>query len=73
MPGWYITSQGNSGASYVTHDTYGKLDRYILGITDPKILVDHIDRNGLNCQKNNLRLTNCSTNRKWRIKSVIFD
>lgn len=64
MSGWYIASQGNSRTRYVTHDTYGKLHRYILGITDPKILVDHIDRNGLNCQKSNLRLTDCSTNKR---------
>ncbi len=33
-----------------------KLHRFILGITDPNIQVDHIDRDGLNCQKSNLRV-----------------
>ena len=31
------------------------LHRYILGVTDRKIDVDHKDHNGLNCQRNNLR------------------
>lgn len=32
-----------------------KMHRQILGITDPKILVDHIDHNGLNNQRSNIR------------------
>jgi len=32
------------------------LHRFILGIVDPKVLVDHKDYNGLNCQKENLRI-----------------
>jgi hypothetical protein len=31
------------------------LHRFILNIEDPKTLVDHKDRNGLNCQRYNLR------------------
>jgi hypothetical protein len=31
------------------------LHRFILGVTDPKIHVDHEDHNGLNCQRHNLR------------------
>lgn len=31
------------------------LHRFILGVTDAKIDVDHRDRNGLNCQRRNLR------------------
>ena len=40
------------------------MHRYILGITDEAIIVDHIDRNGLNCQKTNLRITNNSINKR---------
>ena len=66
MPGWYIHKfqNLNSRTNYVQHDNYGKLHRYILGITDSSIIVDHIDRNGLNCQKNNLRITNNSINKR---------
>jgi len=31
------------------------LHRFIMNTTDPKIEIDHKDRNGLNCQKYNLR------------------
>ncbi len=31
------------------------LHRFILGVTDPEIHVDHEDHNGLNCQRYNLR------------------
>lgn len=51
MRGWYIQKEQylNSNTNYVVHDKYGRLHRYLLGITDSKILIDHIDKNGLNC------------------------
>lgn len=66
MPGWYIQKEEylNSNTNYVTHDKYGRLHRYLLGVTDPKIIIDHIDKNGLNCQRKNLRITTCSENKR---------
>ena len=43
---------------HVTH----LLHRFILGITDSKVNVDHEDRNGLNCQRYNLRIATKSQN-----------
>jgi hypothetical protein len=31
------------------------LHRFIMGVTDPDIDVDHMDHNALNCQRHNLR------------------
>jgi hypothetical protein len=35
-----------------------KMHRFILGVTDPKILIDHKDHDPLNNQRSNLRIAN---------------
>src|ERR1035437_10259892 len=44
------------------------LHRFILGITDPAIEVDHEDGNGLNCQRYNLRKCTTQQNRQNKSK-----
>lgn len=45
------------------------LHRFILGVTDPKVQVDHIDHDGLNCRRENLRATTLLPNRWNRRKN----
>lgn len=61
---WHINIPQNSRTLYVAHDKLGKLHRYLLDITDSNIFIDHIDRNGLNNRKYNLRTVNNSINKK---------
>jgi len=44
------------------------LHRYLLGVTDPDIMVDHIDSNRLNNKKDNLRSSNDKLNPQNRLK-----
>jgi hypothetical protein len=46
-----------------------KLHRLIMGVTDPKIQIDHKDNDGLNCQKDNLRI--CTNRENSRNKFYI--
>lgn len=46
------------------------LHRFILGVTDPKVLVDHRDRNPLNNRRSNLRFASASQNAANRRKNT---
>ena len=48
----YATTWVRKGDKASTID----LHRFILKLIDPKLFVDHIDHNGLNCTKSNLRI-----------------
>jgi len=45
-----------------------KLHRLIMGVDNPKIIIDHIDRNGLNNLRSNLKFTTKSENSRNRIE-----
>lgn len=48
-----------------------KMHRLIMGLENVEgKMVDHKDRNGLNCQRNNLRVCNAGENRKNSIKQL---
>lgn len=61
-----------NGRMYVVRRSGAKemyyLHRCIMNVTDSKIDVDHKDRNGLNCRKQNLRLCTRSLNNANSIK-----
>lgn len=60
---WYV--RGYDPKQYVKQGRKQKmvaLHRIVMGVTDPMIEVDHIDHNGLNNCKSNLRLSNKSQN-----------
>lgn len=65
---WYIKKAGNTfyaGTNLsMGNDKYRtmQMHRFILNLTNVKIHCDHKDRNGLNNQKNNLRVCNQSQN-----------
>ena len=62
---WYLHSEGYAVASDGRDKLY--LHRYIMGVTDPKIFVDHEDHDRLNNRKNNLRVCERTQN-QWNRK-----
>ena len=63
---WRVLITGNLRYAYSSKDQL--LHRFILGIDNPKVEVDHKDRCGLNCSKENLRVATKSQNNANRAK-----
>ena len=57
---WYATAHVRMGER---PKAFIRMHRFILGEYNPKVLIDHKDRNGLNNQKSNLRRATISQNR----------
>lgn len=60
----YTVGKGKTGKGV-------KMHRLIMGLTDPKMFVDHRDQNGLNNQRDNLRIAtrsqNAANRSPWKI------
>ncbi len=64
---WYLKRSANTYYAVTNEYINGlhkhpKMHRVIFGIDDPSVFVDHKDRNGLNNQRDNLRITDYSKN-----------
>lgn len=61
---WCINSRGYAVTTLFTRGSTRLMHRIIMGINDPKVLIDHKDRDRLNNSKSNLRICNASENQK---------
>lgn len=61
---WFIETPENSRTYYAAADKIGKLHRFILKLPKGEGIVDHINRNGLDDRKENLRIVTNSVNKR---------
>lgn len=68
---WRKNTPENRKTSYACRGIApSSMHRVIMGVTDPKIYVDHIDGNGLNNTRENLRLCNSFESARNKRKPV---
>lgn len=68
---WWLHGKGRTNTVYAAaRIVQGTtlLHRFILNVSDPDIHVDHIDLDGLNCCKSNLRIATHQQNQRNRAK-----
>jgi hypothetical protein len=53
---WHLNKKTGYVYGYLSNKLRPLLHRFIMGITDPKVQVDHENRNPLDCTRGNLRL-----------------
>lgn len=66
---WSINRTSKEGLVYCSKSDGTKMHRVVMNLTDPSKFIDHIDRNGLNNVKSNLRITDYAGNAKNRTTS----
>lgn len=69
---WNIDDGPVTYARSSSHKKKTRMHRLIMGVTDPKIKIDHKNRNGLDNRRENLRIcTSCENqrNRRGRVNS----
>lgn len=61
---WYLSKVGYAIGGEKTKDrkSFEKMHRFIMGVTDPKIIIDHKDGIKLNNQRSNLRVATSQQN-----------
>lgn len=71
---WLSPARKTTGTNYCYTQICGRnvqMHRFVLGVTDPKIIVDHIDFDGLNNRRANLRLaTRSQSNAHRRLRAA---
>ena len=68
---WYVQKKPHNNYVMRSEGPFGKqkkisMHRFILGLTDPNMLADHKNHNGLNNQRSNLRVSTSSQNQANR-------